>query len=34
MTQPFSKVDWKRHTKVLTDAAVNVNNNCMEKSTL
>ena len=31
MTQPVSKVAWKRHTKAITHAAVNVSNNSMEK---
>ena len=31
MTQPISKVAWKRYTKAITDGAVNVSNNSMEK---
>ena len=34
MSQPISKVAWKRHTKTITDAAVNVSNNSMNKAAL
>ena len=34
MTQPISKVSWKRHTKTITDATVNVTNNSMKKAAL
>ena len=34
MTQPIFKVVWKRHTKAITDAAVNVSNNSMKKAAL
>ena len=36
MTQPISKVAWKRHTKSITDAdtAVNVSNTSMKKAAL
>ena len=32
MTQPISQIAWKRHTKAITDAAVNVSNNSMKKA--
>ena len=34
MSQPISKAAWKRHTKTITDAAVNVSNNSMNKAAL
>ena len=36
MTQPISKVAWKRHAKAITDAgtAVNVSNTSMKKAAL
>ena len=34
MNQPISKVAWKKHTKAITDAAVNVSNNSMKTTAL
>ena len=34
MTQPISKVAWKRHTKAITDGTVNFSSNSMEKAML
>ena len=34
MTQPISKVAWKRHRKAITDAAVSISNNSSKKSAL
>ena len=34
VTQPISNVAWKRDTKAITDAAVNVSKNSMKKAAL
>ena len=34
MTQSISKISWTRHTKSITDAAVNLSNNSMKKAAL
>ena len=34
MNKPISKVAWKKHTKAITDAAVNVSNNSMKTTAL
>ena len=34
ITQPLSKIAWKRHTKAITNAAVNISNNSIKIATL